>query len=938
MLFAPRIPKEIHDPNPEPFAQPDKGDQRDVELACLNHLDVLEVDARVLGCLIERPAAGLAHGTEVLPKLSGLGEKARGRSVDPRGQIALGARHVGTVDMGGALKNQTCYENYGQLDTVRPNVRGTWMEFESRRPCSSIFSLSESAVATSATVRVYRRRVLILALLTLLWPLGSSRRAHAGPAILPSQTLPPVGNPLCSSNVVQCLDIDDFAGHIWGHIQVLPKAADRDTAAQLPFGATLGIFGRLVGSVSTHYSFWSANGDSHQQFGPIRLSMTGRLLPLFPLLTSGGDSAGGDTGNSHYVPPSGFRLGLSFEQEVRAGIFDGANSLGLLTNLATLRLIGSKTFGPLELTGSLGALYDWQGQFATAEAAAQLSLFLPFFNALRLYVEALGRGLPAYVQKGAQLPALDPAELIHRQAIIGGGLSFQPHARVDFGVSVQAGLGGLAPWTITVRVLTFSVGKTYQGRVATPIGELAVDATAAFAKWTAEKLQSIDPYLKHDCILYDDNHRPTVKLGELSADGAACMYQGLRVPIGPHFWHNRGDTRLCYDKATEDCFLTRPDRDSPWEPVHPLLVHGDCFAYLNGRPWMRTGTLIADKQGCETNGHVIPIGQALKPNQRYPDYYCYDKPDKAKKQTEKLWCLERPAQPQTDGQYLGRRFAGGIDRAKDSLDRTGDHVHQIIDEGASGIPLHATTPVQEAEEQGKEALHKIQNATDEDAKRVFLGALDAVKKWLHKPLREQAGDVAEEAGDVAASPTTWAAGAGAVVGRGGRALSVTGNVVSDVETLGQEGKQLEKAVEHLRPAHPPQFVPDHRPPKVGVDRSGVYTDAAGSAHPGGVPPHQTSVPLDTGASRGFRADQRRAVNQIGDTHGCADCGKTEPGTKPGRRPVGFGSTKDKGNFVIDHEPPVSQGGAGPYHGRPHCLSCSNKQGGRLSHEGQKSGP
>jgi hypothetical protein len=143
----------------------------------------------------------------------------------------------------------------------------------------------------------------------------------------------------------------------------------------------------------------------------------------------------------------------------------------------------------------------------------------------------------------------------------------------------------------------------------------------------------------------------------------------------------------------------------------------------------------------------------MKPDHRHPGYSCYDEPDKIKNQTEKRWCLEAPPQPQTDGEYLGRRFAGGIDRAQDSLEKDSQKFHQAIDEGAQGVPLHATTPVKEAEAQGREVLDKAKSATVDDAEDAFYGSLSAAKKWWKKPLREKVGDVAKDAGDTMASPS-----------------------------------------------------------------------------------------------------------------------------------------------------------------------------------------
>ena len=67
--------------------------------------------------------------------------------------------------------------------------------------------------------------------------------------------------------------------------------------------------------------------------------------------------ATGDYGSFH-VPPRGFRLGFTYDHEWRVGPFAGVNSLGFATDLATVRLIGTRAAGPFELTASLGALVD----------------------------------------------------------------------------------------------------------------------------------------------------------------------------------------------------------------------------------------------------------------------------------------------------------------------------------------------------------------------------------------------------------------------------------------------------------------------------------------------------------------------------------------------------------------------------------------------------
>ncbi|MBL9005107.1 MAG: hypothetical protein JNJ46_12720, partial [Myxococcales bacterium] len=552
-----------------------------------------------------------------------------------------------------------------------------------------------------STAADYFRRVFWVFLLAAL---HVAPHATAQPRVMPQPALLPHYSPLCDSNLVGCLDIDDFGAHAYAHLMVLPKTDQRDAAAVFPYGVTLGLFGRFAGGVATDFSFWQEAGGVVHQHGPLRLNLTALLWPLLPL-SQAPQMERDEDGATHYRPAQHLRIGLHYEQQVRVGPFNGANALGLLTDLAALRIVASRTFGPVEITTSLGALYDWRGAFATGEAAAQLGIYLPFFRALKIYGEALGRGWPAYVKTTddgitpvlAALLSPDGVDVLRKQSVLGLGLSFRPQARVDFGVSVQFGMGGLAPSAVLVRAIVLSVGKTYQGRAATPIAELAADVSIEFARWLKDQLASIDPYLKQDCVLYDDDHKPVMSLGALAPDGRSCIYDGLSVPIGPHFFWNKARSRLCNDKELTDCFMHRTSARADWLPVHPLLVQNDCFAYWQGSPWMRVGTRTADGQGCENRGHVIPSGHELKQDRHHDSYYCYDEPDKAQNQTQKKWCLERPDKPQSTSDYLMRRWAGGIDNSVASLKKGDDKVSQGIDEMAAGTPLHATTPAREAE-------------------------------------------------------------------------------------------------------------------------------------------------------------------------------------------------------------------------------------------------
>lgn len=422
-------------------------------------------------------------------------------------------------------------------------------------------------------------RTLCLLKVSLVVLLAAEAMSEAQPARLPEPALLPHYSPLCDSNLVGCLTIDDFGAHAYGHLMVLPRTEHRDSAGVLPFGLSLGVFGRLSGGVSTQFAFWQQGDTSSRQLGPLRFNLTALLWPLSPLRPPLGDTADSD-GGPHFAPLRYLRIGLTYEHELRVGPFEGANQLGMLADLAALRLVASKMLGPIELTASLGALYDWRGRFATGEAAAQVGFYLPFLRSLKVYVEALGRGLPGFVRPDEQSPPVDGAVTLPRQGVLGLGLSFRPQARVDLGVSVQAGFGGLAPSAVLVRFAVLSVGKSYQGRVASPVVGVAADGAAEIGARIKDYLDSlpIDPKLDRDCFIIDDDGSVLGRFGERSYNGSACEADGFRVPIGLELARpKKSKDRLCIDAALKDCLLER--HGDRWLPVRRPRFNHRCEMY-----------------------------------------------------------------------------------------------------------------------------------------------------------------------------------------------------------------------------------------------------------------------------------------------------------------------------------------------------------------------
>ena len=533
-----------------------------------------------------------------------------------------------------------------------------------------------------------------------------------------------------------------------------------------------------------------------------------------------------EAGPTHYAPPRGLRLGLAYEHQVRVWQFDGANSLGLWTDLAALRLLASRMLGPLQLSASLGALYDWRGQFATGEAAAQLGLYLPGFRALKVYFEALGRGVPTYIQKDALPPDLVGQSPIHPQSVLCLGLSFHPHARVDLGVLVQRGFGGLAPWSVSVQFLTLSVGKSYDQRAATPVVQLAADAAVEAARAIHEYIKSlpIDPVLDKRCMLLDDNgdllfHQP---LGTRTPDGMHCLVDGETLPIGESWWRDRQKSVICHDKKLTDCLMYRRPHEHTYRVLHRPWVGHDCVLRENvydplapSRDKGQThrtvelavlGALTKDRAGCtDPAGYVHPVG-----TQYYREHghlWVCDTP-RIEEQRDRcfLALAELPQKVQNQTTRVGRiarALDHGLIHKAQSIDKIPAQLVATADGVAEGR-ITAGTVVGGIEAKARDIA---QHASLDAAKGWIKSKLHEAREWASKPAIEQAEDVAKDAGD-AMIPHPLTVGATIIAGPLGRGSL---SAVEELEATAKLSKKARKAaaraarsgsdaVEHAAPA------------------------------------------------------------------------------------------------------------------------------------------
>lgn len=612
-------------------------------------------------------------------------------------------------------------------------------------------------------------------------------------------------NPLCDSSLVQCLEIDDFAGHLHGHLQVLPKTERRDIGVVFPFGVTLGLFGRLAGGISSSYSFWTEDGSLYKQLGPLRLNLTARLWPLFPLRTSR-TLQGAETAESSGARTRRFQFGLSYEHQLRVGPFSGANSLGLLKDLAAIYLIGSKQLGPFQFSVSLGSQYDWSGSFAFGVIAAQVGLYLPFFEALKVYVEGMGRGFPAYVSIDAMLRGSAGQQPVQAQGMVGGGLTFSQHGRVDLGISVHRGFRGIAPWVVGVHFLVISAGQKYEGRAVTPIAQMAADATAevASALHTYIKSLPIDPMLDERCMLLDDNGDLLAEqpLGTRTADGK-CMVQGEKLPIGETWWRDRKKSVICRDKSLTDCLMYRRPQARIYRALHRPWVGDDCVLRENvydlssdGKVETQRavelaviGTATRDRTGCtDPSGYVHAVGTRYY--REHGHLWVCDAP-KIEEQRERCFMAlpELPQKMQSQVTPIGRiarALDRGLGRKAQSIDGIPAQVVDIADDVAEERLTVATV----AGALKAKAVYIAEHASLNAAKRWFHDKLDGVKNWAHKPHIEQGEDVAMESGD-ALLPHPVMVGATIVTGGLGRGVNAV-RVADELEDAARIGQKVFK--------------------------------------------------------------------------------------------------------------------------------------------------
>lgn len=472
---------------------------------------------------------------------------------------------------------------------------------------------------------------------------------------------------------------------------------------------------------------------------------------------------------------------------------------------------------PWDSSRTLPRCASLHGSFATPEFAAQLGFYLPFFKALKLYIEGMGRG-PSYLAKDVQLPALGLKAPLTRQGMFGGGLSFRPHERVDFAAGVQAGVGGLAPWAITVRALVITGGKTYDHRAATPLAQLGADMVAEAGVRIKKFIETlpVDPKLDENCILLDYDMKVIGRFGKRTKDGYYCEENGFKVPIGHEFERDKKSTKLCRDTALKDCFLIRHGKD--WVPLHRPRLDGSCrMKDSDGTVLGDLGTPSEDGKSCAYSAplrHGYP-GQTVSQKQPIGTEF-YTDADRSKVCIDEAlthcFMFPKPGQNSlawTPGQRANHAgvnaFTDELKNAPEQAKEAGKTAVKVAGDVADG--RITVTTIKEA---AKDATAKVgEKLSDpEKLKKEFWGWVSnyeqKVEDWQNKPPEEQYEDMAGMVGS-----GTGKLSIGAAVGGTTRIVGAVVGEVAEGLNVGKKVKKIAGAADHTVPAHLPK---PHQPP------------------------------------------------------------------------------------------------------------------------------
>jgi hypothetical protein len=345
----------------------------------------------------------------------------------------------------------------------------------------------------------------------------------------------------------------------------------------------------------------------------------------------------------------------------------------------------------------------------------------------------------------------------------GGGFAFRAFERVDLSAEILRGAGnGIAPWAVSVKFLVLSVGSKYQGRAATPIAQMAADATTEIARSIYDYIQSlpVDPFLDERCMLLDDNFEPLLDqpVGTRTADGEHCLVQGEKLRMHEHWYRDKKKSVVCRDEKFKDCLMYRRPDAQHYRVLHRPWVGEDCVpqenvydpSSPNTEPGKTDrvvklavmGALSDDKASCTDGaGHVYPVG---KQYYREDGHRWICEAPRIEEQADSCFMAlqELPQKMQnqvTDVGRLSRAYDHGLVQKAQNIDRLPGQVVDTAQDVADGRITIQTIK----EGLRSRAQYIAEHATLEDAKAWLRSEVADIQHWVQKPAIEQGEDIAK---------------------------------------------------------------------------------------------------------------------------------------------------------------------------------------------------
>ena len=411
---------------------------------------------------------------------------------------------------------------------------------------------------------------------------------------------------LCDGGPLPCTAIDELGFNARIDAVVLTSTDQRGLGLVSPYGLSVGLLQRLEAGVYSHSALWAATAGLRPSLtmqGPVRIATKALLWPW------------------EAEPHQHFTVLLDFEYEARLPHFDGANQLGLQTDLQVLRAVARQPLGTVELSISAGILFDAHRHYGTPELGLHVGWHLPFLPDVKVFAEGVARGFGASFDSRSPIPgALDPARPILPSGVLSLGVVSRQQRAVDLALVVTTGFGDAAPFALTLRFADIAWGKGYPRPRS-----LIVEATQELATWVHEQVASVDPKFNDHCDMIDDpppfGTGKSLHLGgHRTQDAQYCVWQGLwlqKSELGQpiRYWKNRRGTLLCRDEARKHCFARRESPEEPWEPLerakHTAVLRDDC-SFEDTQTQKRLshfGTRSRDGHTCSDGTSTFRIGE-----------------------------------------------------------------------------------------------------------------------------------------------------------------------------------------------------------------------------------------------------------------------------------------------------------------------------------------